>query len=194
MSDSNIKSELPTILLDYSKQIVLGMQYLSSKAFVHRDLAARNVLITKERICKVRSLDNLNTLKYSDLFIQIADFGLSRDLAEGNYYVSHGGMVPIKWTAPEAVLFMKYSTASDVWSYGCLLYEIWSLGRNPFEGLTNIEVIIYWCKHACGCWVRNCIQTVCLPLKALQKVNTGYRLPPPSGCPLLIYQMMIKCW
>ncbi|KAL5475523.1 hypothetical protein EMCRGX_G025350 [Ephydatia muelleri] len=148
--DSSIKSKLPNVLLDYSKQIALGMQYLSSKSFVHRDLAARNVLVTKDCICK------------------IADFGMSRDLAEGQYYVSHGGLVPVKWTAPEAVCFMKYSTASDVWSYGCLLYEIWSIGVKPLEGLTNEE--------------------------ALQKVNTGYRLPPPPGCPLLLYQIMIKCW
>ena len=65
---------------------------------------------------------------------------MSRDLAEGQYYMSHGGLVPVKWTAPEAVCFMKYSTASDVWSYGCLLYEIWSIGGAPFKGLTNEEV------------------------------------------------------
>ena len=76
---------------------------------------------------------------------QIADFGMSRDLAEGQYYVSHGGLVPVKWTAPEAVCFMKYSTASDVWSYGCLLYEIWSIGVKPFEGVTNEEV--RWLLH-----------------------------------------------
>ena len=86
--------------------------------------------------------------------------------------MSLGGMVSIKWTAPEAVLFMMYSTASDVWSYGCLPE------CNPFEGLTNNEVIIYWCKHASSCCVQSCIQTVCLPLKAIQKVNTGYILPP----------------
>lgn len=66
---------------------------------------------------------------------------MSRDLDEENYYIAQaGGKIPIKWTAPEALYYRKYSTASDVWSFGCVTYEIWSLGHKPFEGLTNPQV------------------------------------------------------
>ena len=82
--------------------------------------------------------------------------------------MSKGGAIPIKWTAPEAVLYKKYSPASDVWSYGCLMYEVWSIGHKPFEGCDNIQVI--------------------------KKVSSGYRLPPPPGCPRPVYKLMMACW
>ena len=71
---------------------------------------------------------------------QIADFGMSRALQDTDYYVSHGGKIPVKWTAPEALHYKKYSTASDVWSFGMVMYEIWSLGIKPYHQMTNVEV------------------------------------------------------
>ena len=76
------------------------------------------------------------------LHMQIGDFGLSRDLNKEDFYMSHGEKIPVKWTAPEALHYRKYSTASDVWSYGCVLYEIWSLGVKPYCHLTNGEVCL----------------------------------------------------
>jgi hypothetical protein len=142
--------DLPLTLLAFSRQTALGMVYLSGRGFVHRDIAARNILLSHNNICK------------------ISDFGMSRDLDEGNYYVSQGGKIPVKWTAPEALAYKKYSTASDVWGYGCLLYEIWSVGHKPFEQHTNREVV--------------------------QRVEKGYRLSPPPGCPRAIYDLMMDCW
>ena len=78
--------------------------------------------------------------------LKVGDLGMSRDLADAEYYVFHGGKIPVRWTSPEAMYYRRYSTASDVWSYGCLLYEIWSLGRMPFKNYTNAEVQFYSCN------------------------------------------------
>ncbi|CAI8047372.1 Ephrin type-B receptor 3 (Fragment) [Geodia barretti] len=110
------------LLLSFCRQIASGMAYLSGKGFIHRDLAARNILVSHEEMCK------------------IADFGMSRALQDTDYYVSRGGKIPVKWTAPEALHYKKYSTASDVWSFGVLMYEIWSLGASPYFLMTNNEV------------------------------------------------------
>ncbi|XP_065899783.1 uncharacterized protein [Dysidea avara] len=148
--DGTVHPKLPLLLLKFCQEIAAGMAYLSGKQFVHRDLAARNVLISEKYICK------------------IADFGMSRDLLDDNYYITSGGKIPVKWTAPEATHYKKYSIQSDVWSFGCVLYEIWSLGYKPFDEISNIEV--------------------------MEKLDRGHRLPPPPGCSRTIYRVMIKCW
>ncbi|XP_065899211.1 uncharacterized protein [Dysidea avara] len=149
-SRDSVPAKLPLLLLKFCQDIAAGMAYLSGKQFVHRDLAAKNVLVSDSVTCK------------------IADFGMARDLLDENYYITSGGKIPVKWTAPEAIHYRKYSVQSDVWSYGIVLYEIWSLGHEPYERLSITET--------------------------LEKVDTGYRLPPPPGCPRAIYRVMIKCW
>ena len=110
---------------------------------------------------------------------------MSRDLEEENYYLAKGGAkLPIKWTAPEAVNYRKYSTASDVWSFGCLVYEIWSMGCKPFMEMTNFEVHI---STSLNVYSSN------IKLQAFEKISAGYCLPPSSGCPKIFYELMIKC-
>lgn len=139
--------------------------------------------------------------------LQISDFGMSRDLQDEDYYTSNGGKIPIKWTAPEvcesyiwsnsmltlvpfrhqALHYRTYSTASDVWSFGCVMYEIWSLGSKPFEGKSNQEVGGGWSGEGH-------VRDVSLPHQVLQLIDSGYRLPPPPGCPKAIYGLMMQCW
>ncbi|XP_056404325.1 tyrosine-protein kinase Srms-like [Hyla sarda] len=131
-------------------QVADGMEYLEKKHVVHRDLATRNVLVGENLICK------------------IADFGLARILKDDCYSPENNRSIPIKWTAPEALMYCKYSTKSDVWSFGIVIFEIYMLGDIPYKGVNNRDVIT--------------------------KVTQGYRLPQPQGCPNEMYKLMLLCW
>ncbi|XP_063695850.1 tyrosine-protein kinase CSK isoform X2 [Culicoides brevitarsis] len=132
--------------INFAYDTCSGMEYLEKKKVVHRDLAARNVLISESCVAKV------------------SDFGLAKE--EGiNIDV---GKLPIKWTAPEALKESKFSSKSDVWSFGILLWEIYSFGRVPYPRIPLADVA----KH----------------------VQTGYKMEAPEGCPQEIYSMMTSCW
>ncbi|XP_061486228.1 protein-tyrosine kinase 6 [Rhineura floridana] len=136
-------------LVDMASQVANGMCYLEMQNFIHRDLAARNILVGENNICKV------------------GDFGMAR-LIKDDIYLSYSHNLPYKWTAPEALSHGRYSVKSDVWSFGILLYEIMTLGQNPYPGMTNSEVF----KH----------------------VQTGFRMNCPPKCPATMYNIMHKCW
>ena len=127
-----------------------GMVYLSLLGYVHRDLAARNIILDK------------------DLTPKITDFGLSRETEEDFYRVQTGGKIPVRWTAPEAILYRKFNTASDVWSFGVLMWEVMSFGQVPYGDTDNFTI--------------------------MEELQKGYRLPAPDSCPSVIYNLMLRCW
>lgn len=144
----------PIQLVGMLRGIAAGMKYLSDMSFVHRDLAARNILVNSNLVCKV------------------SDFGLSRFLTENSsdptYTSSLGGKIPIRWTAPEAIAYRKFTSASDAWSYGIVMWEVMSYGERPYWDMSNQDVI--------------------------NAIEQDYRLPPPPECPASLHALMLDCW
>ncbi|XP_066024499.1 proto-oncogene tyrosine-protein kinase receptor Ret-like isoform X3 [Pocillopora verrucosa] len=138
-------------LVKFAWQIADGMSYLSSKFIIHRDLAARNVLVGQNETCKV------------------TDFGMARDVQQENIYERKTkGRLPVKWTAYEALLYGKYTIKSDVWSYGVVLFEIFTIGGSPYPRMDGRKIA-------------NLLQQ-------------GYRMPKPQHVDDKLYQIMTNCW
>nr|XP_006825584.1 PREDICTED: tyrosine-protein kinase Yes-like [Saccoglossus kowalevskii] len=150
LRDGNGKNLTLPELVDMGGQIAAGMSYLERINYIHRDLAARNCLVGENKTVKV------------------ADFGLARIIEDDEYTARQGAKFPIKWTSPEAALYGSFTTKSDVWSFGILLTELITLGRMPYPGMMNREV--------------------------LEQVDRGYRMPKPQNCPPALYDLMLDCW
>ncbi|XP_061436127.1 ephrin type-A receptor 7-like [Lethenteron reissneri] len=140
-------------LVGMLRGVAAGMRYLADTGYVHRDLAARNVLVSAGLVCKV------------------SDFGLSRvleDDSHATYTTVQGGKIPIRWTAPEAIVLRTFTWASDVWSYGVVMWEVMSYGERPYWDMSNQDV--------------------------MKSIEEGYRLPAPMDCPAALHQLMLDCW
>ncbi|XP_033985066.1 ephrin type-B receptor 2 isoform X2 [Trematomus bernacchii] len=141
-------------LVGMLRGIAAGIKYLCDMNYVHRDLAARNILVNSNLVCKV------------------SDFGLSRfledDTSDPTYTSALGGKIPIRWTAPEAIQYRKFTSSSDCWSYGIVMWEVMSYGERPYWDMSNQDVI--------------------------NAIEQDYRLPPPMDCPNALHQLMLDCW